>query len=100
MPASTDHGAPIPRPALPEVANVHIRSLVSRTTGETLAALDYLDADSRTIARAVVDLEVVERHAHDLLALVASVRAAGSLPDNVIPLRAITAMRAAPGAAA
>lgn len=100
MPASTDHGAPIPRPALPEVAHVHIRSMIARTTGETLAALDYLDADGRTIARAVVDLEAVERHAHDLLALVGVVRQAGSLPDNVIPIRAITAMRPAPGEAA
>lgn len=94
-----DYNTQAHRADLPFITDINLKELVLRSTGGSAAAMDYRDADGRTVARSVVTIDALEAFAFDCLALVSSSRANfGRSPDNVIPLRCSSHMLRVVGA--
>ncbi|MDX3885565.1 MAG: hypothetical protein QHC65_14180 [Sphingomonas sp.] len=77
---------PITTTPIPLVAKAHLRAFVSRTqdavTGITIT---YLDDQGRRVGSSLCSFAEVERHARDLLAIVAAARMAGDIGPAAAP---------------
>ncbi len=74
----------------PFISHIRLRAVRSEILDRPTVTLDYLDRHGSTIADSVTDVDALEAHARDCLAIASAVR--GMASGKVVPLHSRSAL--------